>query len=389
MSYVHYWPVGTVNDIRLPLTRAQICRDLLADWLPTLPFSASRSVLGWPYYLITAETGVTFPYLYLERVAGWSDRQWKGVLSWMLGIAGTRGVLHNEGYVWTAPSSAFYPERRQNVASPLWHTSYPPSALQILSNPANRSRLRPDYIAARVSASGSTEFSLVESKGTSSALNSINTCPRDWALQARNAIVQLNGSVISIPRHLVVATRCNPNAVRPKTRRLQIRAWNSNDDPPSVEQDVLLEVASACYAGLCRNLGLWDNLRALQIAALSRANVENVSDTHFAQIEEKADAELVQRGKWDISRDSPANFEIQLEVGIIHVKVTELAISIIRFIRSRDSFNGQAQVMDHHLHNLTDWYSGLPNDLIEDTDIAIDRSGFIVKAGDMRSQTRL
>jgi len=99
MSYVHYWPVGTTNDIRLSLTRAQICQALLADWLPTLPFAASRSVIGWPNYLITAESSVTHPYLYLESIAGWSDRQWKGVLSWMIGIAGTRRVLDTEKYV--------------------------------------------------------------------------------------------------------------------------------------------------------------------------------------------------------------------------------------------------------------------------------------------------
>jgi hypothetical protein len=82
-----------------------------------------------------------------------------------------------EGYIWIAPLSAFYPERGQCVMTSFWHTSYPPSVLQIMPAPNNSSRFRPDYIAARLSVSGSVEFALVESKGTSIALNNMHTCP--------------------------------------------------------------------------------------------------------------------------------------------------------------------------------------------------------------------
>ena len=83
LSFVQFWPVGSSNDTPLSLTQSDISRFLLADWLPTLPVSISRSVMGWPQYLIEAETGSSTPYLFLSQVAGWSERQWKGVLSWM------------------------------------------------------------------------------------------------------------------------------------------------------------------------------------------------------------------------------------------------------------------------------------------------------------------
>lgn len=387
MPCVRYWPVGTTNDTTLPLTTDQICQVLLADWLPTLPFAASRSVLGWPNYLITADPGRSPSYLYLESVAGWSDRQWKGVLSWMLGIAGTRRVLDNEGYVWIAPTSAFYPERKQDVATPSWNTSYPPSVLEISSDPNNGSRIRPDYIAARLSASG-IDFALVESKGTKNALNNLSVCPADWARQARNAIVKINGSVVTVPRNLVVATRCNPNAKRRKYRQLQVRAWNSNSNSQSQNFDILFEVASACYAGLCRNLGLWANLRALQISASSRLTGAFEPDSQFTEIEKEADAELSDRGHWEPSGKNGAHFKIDLDVGTIHVQVAKIALSLIRFIRSFNSKDTLVDGITHGLHDLMDWYLRTAAEYEQTPNIAIDRSGFIVKTEGMQVASR-
>lgn len=377
MSCVQYWPVGTASDSRLSMTPAQICQALLADWLPTLPFAASRSVLGWPFFLVASEPGVPIPYLCIESMAGWSDRQWKGVLSWMFGIAGTRRVLDTEGYVWVAPLSAFYPDRRQNVAIPSWNTSYPPSILQTLPDPSNPSRLRPDYIAARPLKTGGVEFALVESKGTSSALNSMIRCPSDWARQARNAIVKLNGSVVACQRHMVVATRCNPNALRQRSRRLQVRAWNSSSNTLPHDSEVMLEIASAFYSGLCRNLGLWANLQALQLSVSARSGIGGVSDRQLAHIESEADIEFAQKGRWHLSGEGGANFEIPLDTGTIYVQLTDTAISLIRSLRSPAQEDAAARIMDHQ-RGLTDWYSKKAAEHTELTDVAIDKSGFSV-----------
>ena len=183
MPYVQYWSIGNQAQTSLSLTQAEIADALVADWLPSFPVAASRSILGWPHFLIEIDS--INSYLALKSMTGWSDRQWKGVLSWMLGVAGTRKILGEEGYIWIAPSSAFYPERKKPVLTPFWHPNYPPSVLEIALDPSSGSRLRPDYIAARYSQQSHIEFALVESKGTSSCLRQKHSCPVDWARQVR------------------------------------------------------------------------------------------------------------------------------------------------------------------------------------------------------------
>jgi len=157
------------------------------------------------------------------------------------------------------------PNNPQYSAAITFHDSCLVACRALRQAASNSSRFRPDYIAARLSVSGTVEFALVESKGTSSALNNMHTWPTAWARQVRNAIVTVNGSPVIIPRHLIVATRCNPNAARSRSRQIQVRAWNSYSDTTSHDMDVLLEIASVHYAGLCRNLGLRANLRAFQL----------------------------------------------------------------------------------------------------------------------------
>jgi len=379
MPFVHYWPVGFTKDIPLSMTPAQICQALLADWLPSLPFSASRSVMGWPFYLIKRRSRAKIPYLYLDPISGWSDRQWKGVLSWMLGVAGTRRVLAEEKYIWIAPLSAFYSDRKREVTTLSWHPDYPPSALEISSNPGVKSNLRPDYIAARYGSDGAIEFAIVESKGTSKAMNNLTSCPSAWAEQARNAIVKLNKSEITIPRHLVVATRCNPNAVRQKTRRLKVRAWNSNTEKESYDEKILIEILTAHYSGLCLNLGLLDNMRALQLSASNRLKGSNDLD-QLDQAFEKADSELNLKGGWDPSKNKNAEFEIALDRGIVHVQLANASIALIRYLRSMEDLR---HGIDFHIERLSGWYSEISNTVDESANIAVDRSGFIVDAGEL------
>jgi hypothetical protein len=66
------------------------------------------SFIGWPPFLLDPITIGANSVLALRAQAGRRDRQWKRVLSWMLGVAGARHVLKAEGYQWVAPLSAFY-----------------------------------------------------------------------------------------------------------------------------------------------------------------------------------------------------------------------------------------------------------------------------------------
>src|SRR5437773_2204350 len=97
---VDFWGVGMTTPSTLPMTTSSISSHLLADWVPSLPSSVSSSFVGWPPFLIEVVPIGGGNFLALRAEAGRSERQWKGVLSWMLGIAGTRHVLESEGYRW-------------------------------------------------------------------------------------------------------------------------------------------------------------------------------------------------------------------------------------------------------------------------------------------------
>lgn len=270
------------------------------------------------------------------------------------------------------------------MATPYWHQSYPPSVLTIEIDPQNGSRLRPDYIAARELPGGITEFALVESKGTSYSLNNLVVCPSDWAAQARNAIVRLNNSPVMIPRYLVIGTRCNPNGVRQRSRRLQVRGWNSRSTTQFDSQDMLVEVMSAHYSGLCKNLGLGVNLQALHLAAVARLTGDLGITRQVHKVRQEADSELVNRGGWEATGEGDAHFAIEIEIGTIRVTLSREAISLMRAIGSDILKEELAGMIMEDTLKLNNWYSRLSAHYRDVVDIAIDRSGFLVKTGEVK-----
>jgi hypothetical protein len=383
MSLIEYWPCDNRVCQDLSLTQAEVSDALMLDWLPTFPFPTSRNFLGWPYYLLQEENQAS-RYLVLEPIAGLSDKQWKGFLSWMLGIAGTRKVLKDEGYIYVAPASAFYPERRQPVAIPFWHPDYPPSVLEITKDPENGCQLRPDYIAARPMSRGFTQFALVESKGTFHALYSKHGCPSSWRRQVRNAIVTVNKLPCPIQRHIVVATRCNPNARRSRTRRLQVRAWNSQIQQREDNWDALREVVSAHYSGLCRNLGLQKNFDALQIAAVLRYAKSGDLVRKLSETTVGADQELKEIGGWGREGKKDCDFRIEIELGSFHVKLSEHAVSILKALRSDIPTKEVSETINAETIGLTDWFQRESHQYEDKETVAIDRSGILVKIDEIR-----
>src|SRR5215469_7589859 len=134
---------------------ADISSHLLADWVPSLPAAVSSSFIGWPPFLLQSARLGRDDVLAPRTQAGRSERQWKSVLSWMLGVAGARHVLASEGYRWIAPLSAFYEGWVQPVDLSAWNPSFPPSAVTVKRRRGTRCRLRPDYVALRSTASKS------------------------------------------------------------------------------------------------------------------------------------------------------------------------------------------------------------------------------------------
>jgi hypothetical protein len=258
--FVQSWAVGATTSTDLPMTAGDISGHLLADWIPSFPLALSSSFIGWPSFLIETVNLQAQQFLTLASVARTSERQWKGVLSWMLGVAGARHVLASEGYRWIAPMSAFYPNNTQQVAIPA-DFPFPPSSMSVSRDPSSASVLRPDYLALRPVTGGQIasgyEWAVAEAKGTASALTNMHTAPQAWSDQVRNAVVTVDGVVVKIPRNVVICTRVNPNAARPQTRRLQLRAWNRKDGKAEhLSSTAAADVAAAHLFGLFRGLHL-------------------------------------------------------------------------------------------------------------------------------------
>jgi hypothetical protein len=147
-----------------------------------------------------------------------------------------------------------------------WPPEFPQTKLVTDRDPDSRSRLRPDYIALRLipgaQSAGAYEWAVAEAKGVADQLSGKTACPTDWYNQAHNVTVTVNGAKVTVPRHLVIATRVNPNAMKAETRRLQIRAWNRKEER-SVEQGLppkaAVDIASAHLFGMFRALRLREN----------------------------------------------------------------------------------------------------------------------------------
>lgn len=147
---VQFWGVGASQVTAMAMTAGDISGHLLADWIPSFPLAISSSFVGWPSFLIDTVPVQSQTFLTLASITTGSERQWKGVLSWMLGVAGARHALAADGYRWVAPLSAFYDKKSKEVAIQA-DFPFPVSSIKVFTDPTNTSALRPDYLAVRPS----------------------------------------------------------------------------------------------------------------------------------------------------------------------------------------------------------------------------------------------
>ena len=261
---VQYIPVGKNQVEDLSWTPHDIATSLLEDWLPTMPLNVGTTFFGWPNHIIQELNAPNQGYMAIQRSLSTTDRQWKGVISWMLGIAGARRVLRQEGYRWIAPASAFYP-RSNGQLNPQWPNQFPRTEMIVDRLEGSKSRFRPDYLALR-QVGGGYELAAVEAKGTamSIAKSTRDKCPDDWREQVRNITLTLKGNPVYIARHIVVATRVNPtNSPKPNSRMLALRAWNSANEEREPDPFVVVAIVIANLFGFLHNIGLPETANAL------------------------------------------------------------------------------------------------------------------------------
>lgn len=346
-----YWAVGASSPSPLPLAHADVSKHLVADWVPSLPAAVSTSLMGWPVHLLDIDSSAGVDFLALGDEARGGERQWNGVLSWMLGVVGARHVLESEGYLWVAPMSAFYPEARRAVDISKWHPMYPSCRLKAHPSPTSSSRLRPDYVAIRPRTLGS-DWAVAEAKGTTKRLTKMGACPPNWRDQSRNVVLESAGRELHVPRHLVVATRSNPSARYTKTRRVQIRAWNSEAEAAAPD-DLRVEVAAAHLFGLCRNLGLRKNAVALALATAARREAESRLfgrrglDDAVEAVADDAEAELEARPlASDDIEEGEVTRTIDSAFGPVEVRIEAPILRLVRALRIRTDPQAAAAAVD-------------------------------------------
>ncbi len=367
MMHVQYWGIGASAMTPLPMSQDEISSRLLEDWVPSLPTTISAAFMGWPSLLIKDIHIGTLDYLTLGTQVGKCERQWKGFLSWMLGVAGARHVLAKEGYEWIAPASAFYPNVGDAIDLHSWHPSFPRSAVTVSLPPIPRSRLRPDYLAIRGTGGAGVEWAVVEAKGTSRCLTSMNSCPRNWYNQARNIQVDVQGTIANVPRHIVIATRTNPNAKQDRTRQLQVRAWNSVEKQVEalLPDEAAVEIVAAHLFGLFQNLRLRENAQALAASVETRAEsrlngaLDRTKST-LEHLRELADSELErlthsQREGSDYW--TGGNIEIEMEFGTVSVEISSATLSLSAKLSLSKTKDDAVKALREESGRLKEWDS--------------------------------
>jgi hypothetical protein len=368
MTFVDYWGVGATSGSSLPMTAGDISGHLVADWLPSLPSAVGTSLIGWPPFLIEPPSQIGNDLLTLHTDASRCERQWKSVFSWMLGVAGARHVLNDEGYIWIAPVSAFYANAIHDVDLSRWHPSFPRSVVTT-SRPANSGvRLLPDYLALRPTRSGSTrafDWAVVEAKGTRASLAGQSRCQPSWSNQARNVVVKVRGQELTIPRHMVIATRVNPNGVRRRTRRIQIRAWNNNAEPEEqrLSSAAAVEVVAAHLFGLFQGLRLPEYARAIAFSSWmrNRPREAHTSEAEWRQIKqgiEVAESELRTRArKPNAPSTAPvdAGLSVDTEFGQIEIDLSKPLMTLVKDICRSETSEVAEGVVQEADSQLYDW----------------------------------
>lgn len=261
--HVRYWRInetGVAN--RLPMSLADIANHLLQDWLPRLSPSPGQDAFGWPALALCKRSLAGTRYWAVNRQLGRSDRQWKTLISWMLGVAGARHLLTDEGYIWIAPISAF---RQDDVDMAPPPDAFHPSTVQVCRDmDENRRGDLPDFVAVTEGTNEPRTVAIVEAKGRPSDLTYMSEPDEKWEQQALRGRLLVDKVEKDVQR-IVVATRVNQNARSDTDRIVQIRGWNCTKQPTPNSDALTVAIVRAHLYGLCLNVGLNRCARALAV----------------------------------------------------------------------------------------------------------------------------
>lgn len=350
-THVQYWGVDKSLDSLLPMTTQDMSAHLAADWTPWLPPADGSKLFGWPQQLVTPnESGA----LTLDAMAAHSERQWKGVVSWMLSVACSRCVLNEkEGYRWIAPASAFYRKATWRVElGGRWHEAYPQGRVEVRRDPASTCKLRPDYVAlssTATAAAGAFEWAAAEAKGTFTQKGL--TKRNEWRRQAQNIKIHVDGQEVAVRRHLVIATRVAAG------KPIQVRAWNSTEPirEPSLPPDAAVEIVAAHLFGLLRSLGLASNAQAIALGVETRALA--LRSTREPSVSGQPVDDLLKRAAAELRpRERDGTRLVDMDAGA-EVEITEPVANLIRSLQRADSDAEAVRALQIADAALDQWYA--------------------------------
>lgn|GEM_PF-5106742 len=212
-------------------------------------------------------------YWTLQPTAAHFEKQWKQVISWILGVAFCKKVVDIEGYTWIAPLSAFSSQNTYLLSR--WAPIIPFVNSTIKPDPSISATLMPDYVLARAGAGNPPlEISFAESKATKNCLENCSMPPDSWINQARNARFYFRNKVIPATQKMLIATRVNPKDRKAKTRRVYVRCWNSKKESLGVSIEGFRDILLLHYFGVCERLGITANAKLLALRSYRNVDMD-------------------------------------------------------------------------------------------------------------------
>ncbi|RIK33488.1 MAG: hypothetical protein DCC55_34855 [Chloroflexi bacterium] len=269
--YFDYFPAGSSTPKRVKITEVELAKYIATDWMPGLPITIMNGFADVLRGVLETEEIQHHDYWCVNQDLASTDRQWKGMTSWILGVAFARFTVESEGYPWWSPVSAFKGDNSTgHTTTGNWIVSNPRSLFYVTRKPSWPSNLCPDYVLCRLAPTG-YEYAFCESKGTDRALSRRNSPPVDWSNQVRSIDLLFNGKVIDVNHHLIVATRINPTASRPSTRQIIVRAWDATDPTNEGDDVKFASFLATHYAAICWRLGYGELAELMESAAIELA----------------------------------------------------------------------------------------------------------------------
>ena len=258
--HYHYYAIGSSSPRVESVPLIDLAKYIMTEWLPVITRPAVDGMTDLLNTILVREKLEGGRYFWcMNQELSFADRQWKGMTSWIIGVALARHVAEMEGYPWWSPVSSFTGHRMTKTG--MW--LLPHIWFDIRKRPLAKSRLYPDYVVCRLSHNvcrlshnGWYDFAFIESKGTEKNFAGWAYAKSDWRAQASSAELYYGGARVPVSRNLIVATRINPGETEAEKRQIVVRAWSSDNPITQGNRSMFVSFLLWHYGGICARIGI-------------------------------------------------------------------------------------------------------------------------------------